>query len=429
MRFVHGARTDVGRGRSANEDAYLVDPAGGLYAVADGVGGHQAGEVASSIAIETLRAAFAAGASLDAAVQEANTAVFANAIENTAMRGMGTTLTAVVLTDGHLATLGHVGDSRAYLLRDGGITQVTDDHSLVGQLVREGRLSSEEAVNHPQRSVIMRAVGLDAEVEVDVYKIDLRLGDRLVLCSDGLSDMLRDDAIAAVLRRDADPQGAADALVEQANEAGGNDNITVVIVDAIGDATAEGSAALEPVRHADEPTRKWETVADGTSVEAASELEPPPAPEPAGRAGRRRATRILTWALPVLLLVGGGLAVVGWYARRTFYVGLAGEQVALYKGVPGGTLGWDPTVEERSGLRAEDLTAAERADLEAGHRFSDRSDAEAFLDGLEARHGAAATGSNDEPADADNEPVGGGSPATSPPTGPGTTTTGPLQPR
>ena len=141
---------------------------------------------------------------------------------------MGTTLTAVTLEADGTALLGHVGDSRAYLMRDGTVTQVTDDHSLVEQLVREGRLSPEEAQHHPQRAIITRALGVDADVEVDVYPVELGPGDRLLICSDGLTGMLSDDTIAATLRRHADPQQAADTLVDMANQAGGDDNITVV---------------------------------------------------------------------------------------------------------------------------------------------------------------------------------------------------------
>src|SRR5919198_5871569 len=150
MRFANGNRTDVGRGRPENEDSLLVDPDDGLYAVADGMGGHRAGEVASATAIDALKTAYLGGQRLDQAVGAANAAVFARAAEDAALRGMGTTLTAAALLGGRTALLGHVGDSRAYLMRDGAVAQVTDDHSLVEQLVREGRLSPEEAARHPQ---------------------------------------------------------------------------------------------------------------------------------------------------------------------------------------------------------------------------------------------------------------------------------------
>ncbi|HVW33493.1 MAG TPA: Stp1/IreP family PP2C-type Ser/Thr phosphatase, partial [Acidimicrobiia bacterium] len=231
MRFAAGARTDVGRGRPENEDSVLVDPERRLYAVADGMGGHRAGEVASATAIETLQDAYRRGEALDRAVVSANAAVFAKAADDVALRGMGTTMTALAVEADGTALFGHVGDSRAYLMRDGAVSQVTVDHSLVEQLVREGRLSPEEAAHHPQRAIITRALGVDAAVEVDTYRVDLQPGDRLLLCSDGLTNMLPDDTIAGALRRHADPQEAADALVDMANQAGGDDNITVVVLD------------------------------------------------------------------------------------------------------------------------------------------------------------------------------------------------------
>jgi protein phosphatase len=241
MKFAYGERTDVGRGRPENEDSHLVDAADGLYAVADGMGGHRAGEVASATAIDALKTAYLGGQRIDEAIVAANAAVFAKAAEDAALRGMGTTLTAIALPDS-TAVLGHVGDSRAYLLRDGAVTQVTEDHSLVEQLVREGRLTPEEAQRHPQRAIITRALGVDPDVAVDTYRIDLKPGDRLMICSDGLTNMLSDDTIAQTLRRHADPQQAADTLVDMANQAGGDDNITVVLVDALSDGT-DGAAA------------------------------------------------------------------------------------------------------------------------------------------------------------------------------------------
>ncbi|MGH8972358.1 MAG: Stp1/IreP family PP2C-type Ser/Thr phosphatase [Acidimicrobiia bacterium] len=389
MKIAVGAMTDVGRGRPANEDSLLVDHDDHLYAVADGMGGHRAGEVASATAIDALRAAFAQGVPLDRAVGEANAAVFEKASANLDMRGMGTTLTAAALLDDHRLLLGHVGDSRAYLMRDGGVIQITEDHSLVEQLVREGRLRPEEAASHPQKAIITRALGIDPEVEVDTYPIDLRPGDRVLLCSDGLTNMVADTAIAGVLRRQRDPQQAAEMLVDMANEAGGDDNITVVVIDAVGDGP----------RIPDEPTGEWLIDDDDEELSSAELPAPPmarppaepPAPveeavPPAGSAGAPRSRpvrRALVWLIPVILILGAGLGAMGWYARRTYYVGLAGDRVTLYRGVPGGVLGWDPTVERRSGLIRDDLTPAQQADLEDGHRFSSRSDAVRFLDRLE----------------------------------------------
>jgi serine/threonine protein phosphatase PrpC len=371
VRFAFGERTDVGRGRPENEDSHLVDPEDGLYAVADGMGGHRAGEVASATAIDALKTAYLGGQRIDEAIGAANAAVFAKAAEDTALRGMGTTLTAIALHDS-TAVLGHVGDSRAYLMRDGAVTQVTEDHSLVEQLVREGRLTPEEAQNHPQRAIITRALGVDPDVAVDTYRIDLKPGDRLMICSDGLTNMLSDDTIAQTLRRHPDPQQAADTLVDMANQAGGDDNITVILLDALSDG-GEGAAAQ--VEQTPEPRV------------AVDEQEEPPA----RRAGRGLRS-LLLWGLPVLAVIGIAIGAVGWYARRTYYVGLSGDRVTLFKGVPGGLLGWEPTVDHQTELTAADLTEADRADLESGHRFASRSDANEFLERLQqAREALAGT--------------------------------------
>jgi protein phosphatase len=382
VRLADGARSDVGRGRPENEDSVLVDREHHLYAVADGMGGHRAGEVASATAIESLRSAYAGGRPLDQAVEAANAAVFAKAAADDALRGMGTTLTALAVEDGHTALLGHVGDSRAYLMRDGAVTQVTDDHSLVEQLVREGRLSPEEAQHHPQRAIITRALGVDAQVEVDVYRVELEPGDRLLICSDGLTNMLSDDTIALALRRHPDPQQAADTLVDMANQAGGDDNITVVVLDALADgeppdAGAEPRAAAppEPVEAAPPP----EDAAPAPTLAA-----------PASRPGIRRVRGVVRWGLPIVVVIGIAVGAVGWYARRTYYVGLAGDRVTVFKGVPGGLLGWQPTVDRPTDLTAAELSDADRADLQNGHRFASRSDADRFIARLQQTHEALA---------------------------------------
>ncbi|MGH2546761.1 MAG: Stp1/IreP family PP2C-type Ser/Thr phosphatase, partial [Actinomycetota bacterium] len=227
MRFVVGARTDVGRVREGNEDSYMVrEP---LFAVADGMGGHQGGEVASKLALDTLREA-TDGAALAQAVQDANRAVFEQAGRDPELAGMGTTLTAF-LADGDTLRLAHVGDSRAYLLRDGVLQRITTDHTVVEGLVEKGELTAQEATIHPQRSILTRAIGVDGEVQVDQASIQARPGDRLLLCSDGLTGMVDEADIQRILEENVDPQAAAEALVDAANEAGGQDNITAVVVD------------------------------------------------------------------------------------------------------------------------------------------------------------------------------------------------------
>ena len=399
MKFAEGHRTDVGRGRPENEDNLLVDREHGLYAVADGMGGHRAGEVASLTAIQTLKEAYLGGQRLDEAVVAANAAVFAKGGDDPALRGMGTTMTAIALQNDSTALFGHVGDSRAYLMRDGTVTQVTDDHSLVEQLVREGRLTPEEAQHHPQRAVITRALGIDAQVEVDTYRVDLKAGDRLLICSDGLTNMLSNDTIGQTLRRHADPQQAADTLVDMANQAGGDDNITVVILDALSDGGADGRAtSAGAATRVDEATGEWQM---GDPEGAPDHPHPAPAPEAdfepdpdmeEAPTGRRRLRAVVLWGLPIVAVIGIGIGAVGWYARRTYYVSLSADRVTLFKGVPGGLLGWKPTVDRETGLTAADLTEADRVDVESGHRFASRSDATRFLARLEeARAALAAT--------------------------------------
>ena len=396
MKFSDGSRSDVGRGRPENEDRLLVDRERRLYAVADGMGGHRAGEVASATAIETLEAAYHGGQPLEEAMGAANAAVFAKAAGDVDMRGMGTTLTAVALEGESTALLGHVGDSRAYLMRDGAVTQVTDDHSLVEQLVREGRLRPEEAQNHPQRAIITRALGIDAAVDVDTYRVELRPGDRLLICSDGLTNMLSDQTIAATLHRHADPQQAAETLVDMANQAGGDDNITVIVLDALSDGSPEGMAASAPLGRParEENTGEWQ-VADAPEEVPGDEPESSDIDVGAGvdagaHRGRRRMRTLVLWGLPIVVVIGIAVGAVGWYARRTYYVGLSADRVTLFKGVPGGLLGWQPTVDRQSDLTAADLTPADRADLESGHRFASHSDATRFVTRLEQDHEALA---------------------------------------
>ncbi len=363
-----GAATDVGRVRDGNEDAYLVDDAMGLVAVADGMGGHRGGEVASATALEALRAAITSGRPLRESIEDANQAVFTKSLTDTNLRGMGTTLTAGTLVAGGTILVGHVGDSTAYLLHEGELRQVTDDHSLVEELVREGRLTADEAAVHPQRSIITRALGVDASVQVDVYPVELAPGDRLLLCSDGLTGMVQPDEIAATLRREDDPNRAAAQLIDAANQAGGEDNITVVVVAVTDEA---------PLRRLPEPVAPVETVAP---IE-----EPPAEPSERRRRGARGVGRVLLWALPIVLVLAIAIGAVGWYARKSYYVGVNHGQVTVYKGVPGGLAGWDPTIERRTALEVAALRPAAQAQVEDHQTFSSRADAEAFVTRLRAQ--------------------------------------------
>ena len=245
--FVWGAATDVGRVRHINQDSLVARS--GLFAVADGMGGHIAGEIAAEIAVGVLEghAAIVSTHDLIHAIHEMNAAILARAEAEPALSGMGTTLCALALIvngEQERLAVANVGDSRIYVHAGDELQQLTEDHSLVAQLVRDGTLTASQADRHPQRNVLTRALGIDPDVAVDAWEVLPFTGDRFVLCSDGLSNELTDDQIAAVLRRLADPQEAADELVRLANENGGRDNITVVVVDIIGDERVDGRCGV-----------------------------------------------------------------------------------------------------------------------------------------------------------------------------------------
>jgi protein phosphatase len=220
---VAGA-SDPGRKRRRNEDSYVIDPP--LFAVADGMGGAQAGEIASKLAASAVRSGDPG--QLEELIQEANRRVHQRSVEDAAASGMGTTLTVAEIV-GERVTIGHVGDSRAYLVRDGGLEQLTQDHSLVAELVRSGKLTPEEAEQHPQRSVITRALGTDPDVDVDTFAVEPQPGDLFLLCSDGLTSMVDDRMIERLVEeKRGDLEGLVKALIRAANKGGGEDNITVV---------------------------------------------------------------------------------------------------------------------------------------------------------------------------------------------------------
>jgi len=382
MELSIGHATDHGHARSNNEDSFLVDDAHSLFAVADGMGGHRGGEVASNTAIGALRDAFAAGAPLDHAIVDANAAVFARAAGHAELEGMGTTLTAVTIAGPSQLLVGHVGDSRAYLLHDGELRRVTDDHSLVEELVREGRLTPEQAETHPQRAIVTRALGVDPEVEVDVYPVEVANGDRVVLCSDGLTTMVRDRDVEHIAATEPDPQRAADLMVAAANDAGGDDNITVLIID-VRDVVSDGAATAAV------PAAARENARDDTLAEAVVPPVVPPddgarsSQQPRERGSRTRTARgVVLVLIPILLVLGIGAAVLGIYARHSYFVGLAGQQVVIYKGVPGGVLGWNPTVERRTAIQVDQLPEVERDRVRTNSTRGSLGTAEAFVEHL-----------------------------------------------
>jgi PPM family protein phosphatase len=321
-----GVITDTGRKRRRNEDAYVCEPP--LFAIADGMGGAQAGEVASRLAAAALKESGADTGGehrIYDLIQEANRRVYARASSDPNTSGMGTTITVALVENGNVA-FGHVGDSRAYLIRDGRMEQVTEDHSLVNELMKSGKLSREEAETHPQRSVITRALGTDPDVDADTFTIEAKVGDVFLLCSDGLTDMVGEREIQELVERNRENLDAAlKSLVKAANRGGGEDNITVVAFEiAEEQALTHDGETRENVLPA--PTRDDEatlTEADAvpvvdTAVVSVEEIQSEvSARERQDRAVRRRhlRRRVLAWLAVLAIAVGIGLALYLRFVR------------------------------------------------------------------------------------------------------------------
>jgi serine/threonine protein phosphatase PrpC len=475
-RFAAGAATDVGQVRSVNQDNTLVSD--DVFAVADGMGGHRGGEVASAVAVDALRHHFRERTpmALLAAVREANRAVVERSQRDPELRGMGTTLCALAgvrRADGdELLTIVNVGDSRAYLLKAGeaALIQISEDHSLVQQLVRQGQLSPDAAAVHPQRNILTRALGIDREVKPDAFVVLPVRGDRYLLCSDGLFNEVDERRIAEVLRQTPDPRQAANVLVHLANEGGGRDNISVVVVDVTDDdgrgnvraSEVGGHRVVDIVRFEDQPIEPVSvdpTVAverprpngaptagavPGQGFRGPARPAPGPAgPSPYGPPGRapgegpgtgapapagaptvtvNRAARPadrsgadptgttrtpdggyvidrplfspaqeapapapatnavmespahrsrFTWRVGLFLLVlvaifASAVYAVTWVADNTYYVGVDGNQVAIFRGKPGGLMWRQPYVEEYVHLPIDEVLTQYQGDVRAG---------------------------------------------------------------
>jgi serine/threonine protein phosphatase PrpC len=334
LRVLVGAATDVGRVRERNEDGFLTQEP--LFAVADGMGGHRGGAVASRVALEILSqmegdsmAGDGAAEGLTDMVNQANDAVLERASEEPRLSGMGTTLTAVVVQPGRIH-LAHVGDSRAYMLRAGKLRQLTEDHSLVQRMVKEGKLTPQEAEVHPQRSVLTRALGVEPELQVDHETVEVRPGDRILLCSDGLTTMVTEEEIHRILSEHDDPQRAADALVSAANQAGGVDNTTALVLFVVDDGEAAGTAAAPPAEEAEAPG-SFSEAAPATLARPEQEKRPP----------RRRGLRAAIWLVVVAAIVAAAFMAARAYAFSQWYVGVQDDRVALFQGIPVEILGYE----------------------------------------------------------------------------------------
>jgi PPM family protein phosphatase len=405
-----GSATDVGRRRNLNQD--MVLDTGSIFAVADGMGGHQGGEVASLTAIEALRDAYrrdAGSAGLEQAIAAANDAVIEKARDSADLRSMGTTLAVVALVDDgddELLAVANIGDSRIYLMRGGELTQLTDDHSLPQELKRQGQLTEAEAAIDPRRNVVTRVIGPSFGEGPDMQNLIPYAGDRIVICSDGLYNEVDDADIARVLRTVRDPKDAARTLVDQANEHGGGDNISVIVVDVVDDdgraetasAVLADSPAPPPARRAasglmtadqrNAELRRLSRDRDGDGGTASTSA--------AGTWGgdrdidihdvpsRRVTGRVVAFVLVLVLVLGGAAAAVGFYARGSYFVGLDEGRVAIFKGRPGGLLWFSPTVEERSTLTEASVPEARLDDVANGHEVATLDEARAYLANLEA---------------------------------------------
>jgi protein phosphatase len=375
------AGTDTGRQRRANEDSLLARAP--LFVVADGMGGAQAGEVASRIAVESFQGGLGDASqpesALAALTQAANSRIHELSHSNAEQAGMGTTLTAVYVGEREVA-IAHVGDSRAYCLRDGELLRLTDDHSLVDELLRQGRLTPEEAVEHPQRSVITRALGPEGTVEVDTRSFRARSGDVYLLCSDGLTTMLAEERLLALLLANARLRDAGEALIAAANEAGGRDNITVLLLRLeeveLGEAAVREQAPMTGLPAIAPPTvaRRPRRPSPGRE-----------SPQPPSLARRRRRLRRLG-ALAVVLVILGVIGSAGYLALQSVYFIATNNRglVTLFQGVPYRLPGNLALYSSRyvSGVSASTLTPQRRRTL-LDHSLRSEGDGAALIRSLE----------------------------------------------
>jgi protein phosphatase len=349
-RWRYAAATDAGLVRETNQDAVFVDDA--LAIIADGMGGHAAGEVASAMAVETIYHSFLSRPTIEgllSGVESANRDVLADAKSNPERFGMGTTVMVVGLTrDGAgvtTPTMLHVGDSRAYQLRDGALRQLSADHSVAEEWVRMGRLTPEEALTHPRRHQLTRAIGVDDAIEIDVMSLHVQVGDRVLLCSDGLSNELEPDQLAELASAPGSLDDAVARLVQAARLSGGRDNISAILLE---------------FDDAQEPSRVINTTMTPTP--------PPPSPTVVGRPttrGPRLTGRAVLAALLLAAVVGGFFFIIRWYAYSTVYLAPAGKYIGVYEGQPSGVLWYKPRLVWKTGDLMSQLQPAARLTVKA----------------------------------------------------------------
>jgi PPM family protein phosphatase len=389
-RIAAYGRSDIGQRRTSNEDALLLRET--VFAVADGMGGHLAGEVASAAALEPIAAldgtlfssASQAAEALTAAVTEANAHVVALASDNPQFRGMGTTLTAILI-EGIRIHVAHVGDSRAYLLRNNQLSRLTIDHTLVQQLIDDGQITEEEAAQHPQRSVITRAIGISPAVDVDTLSFTLAADDMVLLCSDGLTGVVDDNTIVRILTRAETPTHAIDQLIAKANDNGGPDNVTVLLLTYEDEESGAQPTVPLPISIRSRDDRE--------SSDFAKDLErigmlgrADPTYTRAGNTDQnmrsiftRAAAIVLGVALLLGVIIGGGQFLLS----RSVYVGVDDGEVVIFRGVNAdiGRISLS-RVDERSGIMLDDVMPYYHPILEAGRPAANMAEARRLLDDL-----------------------------------------------
>ena len=447
-----GSATDVGRVRKVNQDLPLETD--NLYAVADGMGGHVGGEVAAQVAVDALLQVFTrepTKAGLAEAFSKANHAVWQESQDHSELRGMGTTLTAVALVGGEdgrdVLALANVGDSRAYLFSEDRIVQVTADHSLAEERMRHGEITEEEAAVHPQRHILTRALGISTDVETDMWELQVRSGDRIVLCSDGLSNELSNEELAEVLATVHDPGDAAHQLVELANQHGGADNITVIVVDVLvgEEPSADGSVILPIGARAGAPLvvgresgpgvgtatsvagglaqgtrlgftgkgsalsgngpRSGEFFLDNTQAvpvsraTARGSVSPSrvaEAPLGESRGARRRrlgiprriTVRVVLFVLLVAAIPTAAYYAIRWYAYDNWYISIQKNDIVIHQGHTSGVLWFQPRVVDKTGIKTSQVLSTGVAQIRSGVQEPSLAKAKSYVHNLADQYAA-----------------------------------------
>jgi len=389
----HHGMTDPGKVRKNNEDSLLTGEGRDetLFVVADGIGGFEAGEVASSIAVDVLKE-LPSSESLEDAIREANRRILAASRSDEKLSGMGTTVVAARFSEKNrepVIEVSHVGDSRAYLMRGGELKPVTEDHSLVAELVRSGDLTRAQASEHPQKNLITRALGAEDTVEVDTAVLPVEPHDRFVLCSDGLTDMVTEDGLREILAASPDPEKAARSLVHAALDAGGADNVTVVIID-----VSEEETKAAPQRGVRGGTQEMRAPSFGRSSGAASEgggygksrsrdtaRSKKKRTKSGGRLGQ--AIKALIRAAAVILVVAALLMPFYLWGSSRYFIGFDEDEVVIYRGLPYEPFGYALNREvQRTGLMQSDIQTRYQDDVERHNLYPSEGEAENVVSDL-----------------------------------------------